>query len=342
VKHTFRAALAAIALGAAAFGAASLASAHAEFDHSTPAPGSILASAPATVEVGFKEEIQALPGSYGLEVTDASGASVTSGSASLGADKMSLSVALNAGLADGTYTVAWMNTSADDGDADEGTFTFSVGTAAPAMPTAMPPDMPLIAPHTHTHDDMPATASETDVAPPTTGLVSAPVTALNDSGVTGRIDVFPVDGGMRTRIDVILSGMAPGSTHVSHVHGSAVCFEGAHVADLNSVTANDQGTGSASTVIDVPFSMIANGKNNVLWHTSGNMDNPGPPIACGVVPAQPAAPAATGGHVTVALPNTGDGSAEGRNPLGWPLLILVAAGLSATGMGAMMQARARR
>lgn len=342
MKQPIRAALAAIALSAAALGAAALgaamtASAHAEFDHSSPVPMSTVATSPGTVDITFVEEIQVLPGSYGIDVTDATGASVTAGSATVSTDKRSLSVALQPNLANGTYTVAWTNTSADDGDPANGRFTFNVGSAT------VPPDGPTIMPapsHSHGHDDGDASAAHDAVAPPTTGLISAPVVALNDSGITGRIDVFPVDGGMRSRIDVILSGMAPDSTHVSHVHGSATCFEGSHVADLNAVTANDAGTGSASTTIDVAFSALANGKNNILWHTNATADNPGPPIACGVVPAQPAT--ALAGIMPVSLPETGAGPVAGHPRAGWLALMFAALGLSAVTLGAMMPMRVRR
>ena len=202
----------------------------------------------------------------------------------------------------------------------------------------MPMEMPAAGGHTHT--DMPMAGDMTTAAaPPTTGLISVAVAAANDSGVTGRIDIFPVDGGTRTRIDAILSGLAPGSTHVDHVHASATCFEGSHVADLNPVVANDAGIGSASTVINVPFSIIANGNSNVLFHVNGTADNPGIPIACGVIPAQPAA--AGGDHHddgttgTIALPNTGSGAntaaGDVRSPLAALVLLVVAGSLLGAG-----------
>ena len=55
------------------FGAVSMVSAHAEYDHSTPADGETLATSPARVTITFTLEIQTLPGSYGVAVTNASG-----------------------------------------------------------------------------------------------------------------------------------------------------------------------------------------------------------------------------------------------------------------------------
>ncbi len=103
--------------------------AHAEYDSSTPASGAVVATAPTSVVITFKEEIQATAGSYGITVTDSSNASATSGPAVTdSSDATKLSVPLKSGLADGRYVVRWNNTSSDDGDALNGAFSFYIGT----------------------------------------------------------------------------------------------------------------------------------------------------------------------------------------------------------------------
>jgi methionine-rich copper-binding protein CopC len=114
------------------------ASAHSEYDHSEPTAGSTVATAPAAVKVWFTETVQ-LSGSS-LKVTNAAGQQVDNKDVKLDPtddDHMILVVSLNPGLPAGTYKVAWKTTSADDGDTDDGEFSFTVRAAA-AAPAAAP------------------------------------------------------------------------------------------------------------------------------------------------------------------------------------------------------------
>ena len=254
---------------------------------------------------------------------------------------MSLSIALKPNLPNGAYDVEWNNTAADDGDTLAEGFTFYVGSAPAESPTSAP--VATATPHTHTPASTPAAgATSEEFVPATTGLLSAAVTSLNTSGVTGRVDVFPVDGGTKTRVDVILSGLAPDSMHAGHIHEASTCFEGPHVADLNTIMANAAGVGSSSTIVDEAFSHIASGEHNVLYHAADGA-NPGVPIACGLIPAQPA-PAVDahdhGSTGTIALPNTGDGSVSGRAAsLLAAGVMLAVAGAIAGGAGVAMRPR---
>jgi hypothetical protein len=257
------------------------------------------------VTLTFIEEIQHTAGSYGIAVKNSAGQSVTSGTPTIGSDSMSLSIALKPNLPNDTYTVVWSNLSVDGDALTDEQFSFTVGTAVTApSPTSMPADMSGGTAHTH-DEPTPATALA-QAAPATTGLIVIAMDTQHDSGVSGRAEMFPADGGTRTRIDVYLSGMEPGTSHMTHVHNNMTCNEtpGSHAADLNNVVAGSDGSGMSSTTIDVPFATIANGTHVILSHVDANPQGDKTTIACGDIPAQPAAVTAT---LPTGLPQTGVG-----------------------------------
>jgi LPXTG-motif cell wall-anchored protein len=114
-----------------------IASAHADYESSVPAADSTVATAPTQVVVKFTEELTAEGNE--LVVTDAAGARVDTGATTLDksdADRTTVVVALKSGLANGTYTVEWKNSSTD-GHSEEGSFSFTIG-AATSAPTTLP------------------------------------------------------------------------------------------------------------------------------------------------------------------------------------------------------------
>src|SRR3954447_9224493 len=91
-----------------------LASAHAKLVKSDPADGAQIAltEAPKTITLTFDEEVA--KDVTTVQVTDAGGASATSGAATVDFDKATLvTVPLNT-LAPGAYTVKWHAVTADD------------------------------------------------------------------------------------------------------------------------------------------------------------------------------------------------------------------------------------
>lgn len=106
-------------------GGATAAQAHAVLESSTPAAGSVAATAPGSVRLHFGEPVEISTGS--LRVLDGNGSAVQAGApthpAGTGSD---VAVPLKTGLADGSYLVLWRVVSADSHPVD-GTFTFSVG-----------------------------------------------------------------------------------------------------------------------------------------------------------------------------------------------------------------------
>jgi methionine-rich copper-binding protein CopC len=313
------------------------ASAHAELASSSPAADSVIAASPATVTLNFIEEIQHTAGSYGLAVKNASGQSVTAGAPKIGADSMSLSVALKPDLPGGTYTVVWSNLSTDGDALTDESFSFSIGGAssAPGEPSA------AATPHTHTHDDMPSTEAA-NAGPATTGAIVTYAMAMNDSGIDGRVELTPLEGGKMTQVGVFLNGVLEGSSHMAHIHIASTCFEGAHAADLDNIVATASGYGRSVTMVDLPFSILADGKHNVLVHAGPDSSSAanGRVVACAVIPAQPAAPATAA--LPKSLPSTGSaGSASNNSATLMSLAALALAGtlIAASGITAVRRGR---
>lgn len=340
MKNLIRMSTVAIAATAALFAVVATASAHAHPASTAPAKGEVVQTSPASVQITFVEEIQKRAGTYTLGVTADGGASVTAGSPTIDpADASKLSVALQPNLAAGRYVVTWSNVSAVDGDAADGAFSFyvrtqptaddlmkdadlgSAGAEAPATPDTSAPaagpasDMMPAAPSAaESPADMPAPAGSAAVDSPTVGQIVIAITAQNGSGIDGRAEILPVDGGAKTQIGVYLNGVAENSMHMAMVHSGSACEGGSHVADLNDVVAAGTPHGGSVTVVDVPFSTIANGKNVILAHGDG-----GSVVACGKIPAQPAAAA-----LPKALPSTGHAGASAGSPATFALLAALA------------------
>lgn len=144
MKATVR--ISAIAIGGlAAIAMIATAMAHAHYLSSTPGTGEVLSSPPTGVVITFAEAIQRTAGSYGIAVARDGGGTATNGAATVEpADHAKLSVALNAGLANGRYVVNWKNVSDVDGDAAEGAFSFYVGVQPSAADRAKDADLAAI------------------------------------------------------------------------------------------------------------------------------------------------------------------------------------------------------
>ncbi len=111
------------------------ASAHADYERSLPAAGSVLPRAPERVEIWFTQELFRREGANVIEVRAGSGERVDAGDPVVGdRDRTRLSVGLAPGLAPGSYAVAWQTLSAVDGDTARGSFGFTLDPDAPEPP----------------------------------------------------------------------------------------------------------------------------------------------------------------------------------------------------------------
>jgi methionine-rich copper-binding protein CopC len=100
------------------------AQAHAHLDHSQPAAGVTIKAAPNEVTLSFTEAVE--PKFSSIEVRDAKGTAVQSGSAqAVAGNTAQLRVGVKA-LPPGTYTVKWRVLSVDT-HRSQGDFTFTVG-----------------------------------------------------------------------------------------------------------------------------------------------------------------------------------------------------------------------
>jgi copper transport protein len=99
--------------------------AHALLLRSNPASNSVLAAAPAQVELYFSEAVE--PNLSTISVLDSTGRSVDLGDVRVGpSDPTRMTVSLGA-LSDGVYTVSWKAISATDGHLTSGSFPFAIG-----------------------------------------------------------------------------------------------------------------------------------------------------------------------------------------------------------------------
>ncbi|HEY8766845.1 MAG TPA: copper resistance protein CopC [Dehalococcoidia bacterium] len=149
-------------------------SAHADYDHSTPADGEVVATAPAKIDVYFKESITRANGLPLLIVLNDTGDPVDTGTFAAPSgtlddnDRTHMSDTLQANLPDGRYTVIWHTVSADDGAEAQGAFHFYIGGAVTPIPTAAPgsatpvPSIPAVTP-------APSSSSSSDI--PIWGLI---------------------------------------------------------------------------------------------------------------------------------------------------------------------------
>ena len=104
--------------------------AHAQFKSSDPAPNAIVNKAPIQIMLVFSEETSATKS--GGSVTDASGATVSTGfKVDLNA-RTNITIALKPNLPNGIYTVQWNTLTEEDNGMANGTFIFTVQAAATA------------------------------------------------------------------------------------------------------------------------------------------------------------------------------------------------------------------
>lgn len=139
-RRTLPAVLATAFLAAAALLAPALpAAAHDELIATDPTADAVLESLPAQITLSFSADVLPDAGATVVEVTDASGASLTDGTPEAAGAEVTQALA---GPASGAVTVRWRVVSSD-GHPIDGEFAFSVPTASPtptpsASPTASP------------------------------------------------------------------------------------------------------------------------------------------------------------------------------------------------------------
>lgn len=102
-------------------------SAHAAYDHSTPADGEVVVESPAQIQVSFNQEVARSGGLPTIEVVNDSGDVVSSNAVLNDDDRTQMTADLNPGLPDGRYAILWHTVSAEDGEEAKGAVFFYVG-----------------------------------------------------------------------------------------------------------------------------------------------------------------------------------------------------------------------
>jgi methionine-rich copper-binding protein CopC len=118
------------ASGVAAMLLVQLTSAHSRPIRFDPAPGAVLAAAPAQVTGWFTSDLRRDPNWTFLRVLGPNGQRVDTGEPILSADRLSMTVNLQGGLGPGRYLVTWRTWDDADGEIFGDCFTFFVGDAA--------------------------------------------------------------------------------------------------------------------------------------------------------------------------------------------------------------------
>jgi methionine-rich copper-binding protein CopC len=112
--------------------------AHAGYERSEPGDGAIVARPPEHVAIWFTQELFRREGENWILVEDPEGGTAHAKAAEIDDDDRSLlSVPLVSPLIPGTYRVEWGSLSAEDGDTDEGEFSFTYDPQAVATSTPM-------------------------------------------------------------------------------------------------------------------------------------------------------------------------------------------------------------
>lgn len=177
-------------------------SAHARYKSSTPGKGEVVTTSPPSVTITFTQDVQKISGTYGIDVTDASGASATAGTATLDdTDRSKMSVPLKASLTNGRYEVRWKNVSDEDGDPVEGAFSFYVGTQPTATDLAADQALEAVG----FEDETPASGTSPSA------VTGTAVSATPRSTATATNNDNDSDGGNNSVIWIVVGGVAAGA-----------------------------------------------------------------------------------------------------------------------------------
>jgi len=145
--------------------------------------------------------------------------------------------------------------------------------------------------------DTTTAATTTTTMPADTGMAGATamggavtMNAVGGSGVTGQAQLMEHGTG-QTMVTVNLTAQG-NSTHSGHIHTGTCEALGDVVVPLQDVTLAN-GTGSASSTIQVPMATVMNGQHVVSYH-QGQGASAGASVVCGSIPAMAAGGGASG------------------------------------------------
>jgi len=163
--------------------------AHADYSRSQPGLDAIVANPPDRVDIWFTQELFRRAGENRIEVFGPDGQPVHEGAAEIDDDdRAHLSVVLQPALTPGAYRVTWRTLSAEDGDTEEGEFSFQIDPQAAATSTPMG-EGPTAGPV----NSVTPTASQATVPPPPPP--EAPPLASREAPPATPTEGLPAGGG---------------------------------------------------------------------------------------------------------------------------------------------------
>jgi hypothetical protein len=123
----------------------------------------------------------------------------------------------------------------------------------------------------------------TAATPSPAAKITFPMAAQNGTSVAGTADVVKSDGTFT--LTVKLTGLAAGSSHVSHIHLGKCAAPGGVAYALQQLIADGSGAGSMVTVVPTSFSVPSSGWY-VNIHRGPDFSAPAnaPSISCGDMP----------------------------------------------------------
>ena len=116
-----------------------------------------------------------------------------------------------------------------------------------------------------------------------TPTISFTMVAQNGSGVAGPGKI--VKGTGTFTVTIKLTGMAPSSSHISHIHSGSCAKNGGVAYALTQVIADSSGTATVTSTVPAAYSVPAGGWY-VNVHHGPDFSAPanGPSISCGDLP----------------------------------------------------------
>jgi hypothetical protein len=114
------------------------------------------------------------------------------------------------------------------------------------------------------------------LGPADLGARTIALEGVDGMGITGTVVITPESGGATSTVTVELFGIAPGTSHVGHVHHGSCADPGEVDLMLSPVTGDADRRGSATTT-GVPNTDLQSGYA-VQYHVT--LEMPSPPIAC--------------------------------------------------------------
>jgi CHRD domain len=120
-------------------------------------------------------------------------------------------------------------------------------------------------------------------APSPTPAINFTMIAQNTSGVAGTGQVVKGTGSFTVTIK--LTGMAPNSSHISHVHTGACATPGGIAYALQQVIADSSGAATVTSTVQVDYAVPTGGWYvNVHHGPDFSVPANGPSISCGDLP----------------------------------------------------------